>query len=165
MKIEIDLNDILGDEYGAETLQESVRRQVVANLTEAIKTGIQHRINQQTDAILNETLRDALKDKMPALLDDVMNAEYQPIDQYGRKTEKTSFRAQLIAAVAKECTYNPQVRYESDANAFTKSVRAIIADQMAAFKKEFDAQITDQFKRDAVSYAVAELSKRLGLTK
>lgn len=30
MKIEIDLNDILGDEYGGETLQESARRQVIA---------------------------------------------------------------------------------------------------------------------------------------
>jgi len=44
MKIEIDLNDILGDETGAETLQDSIKRQVIEKFTREIKAGISKRI-------------------------------------------------------------------------------------------------------------------------
>lgn len=160
MKIEVDLNDIFGDE--GETLEESVRRQVVEKVSESVQKGIKHQIEEQTIALMNQELRVALKDKIPALLDDLMNAEYQPIDTYGQKGKPTSFRSALIQAVAKECTYQPKQSHY-DQNEFTKTIKAMIDAQMTAFKKEFDATINEQFRRDAITYAVTELSKRLGL--
>lgn len=164
MKIEIDLNDILGDEYGSETLQESVRRQVIENLTKVVTAGIQKKIDTETSRIMNETLQGALQEKMPALLDDIMNTEYTPISSYGERGEKTSFRQMLIKSVAAECTYKP-ARFSSDENRFTQGIRSIIETQMEAFKKEFASKIDEQFKRDALTFAVTKLSERLGLSK
>lgn len=160
MKIEIDLNNIFADE--GETLHESVQRQVIDRLTDTIKTGIKHKIEEETSILINKELRAALADKMPALLEDILNVEYTPIDSFGRREKPTNFRRQLIEAVAKECTYEPK-RSSYDQNTFTKFVSGCIEAQMAAFKKEFDAKINDQFRRDAITYAVTELSKRLGL--
>ena len=57
MKVEIDLNDILGDEYGAETLQESVRRQVIDNLTLVIKEGVEKKIEAEVARVINQGQR------------------------------------------------------------------------------------------------------------
>lgn len=113
---------------------------------------------------MNERLQEALKDHMPQLLDDVMNYEYTPVDSYGRASAKTSFKAQLVAAVAKECVYAPRT-YSSEENAFTRGVKNAVEAQLNVFKKEFDAKINEQFRKDCLAYAVAELSKRLGLPK
>lgn len=164
MKIEIDLNDILGDEYGSETLQESVRRQVIDKLTATISEGIRKKIDAETSRIMNETLQSALQEKMPALLDDIMSAEYTPVSRYGDRGEKTSFRQELIKAVAAECTYQRKSS-SYDENTFTQGVRKVIESQMEAFKKEFAAKIDDQFKRDALTFAVTKLSERLGILK
>ena len=164
MKIEIDLNDILGDEYGAETLGDSVRRQIVESLQRDISRDIRNKINEETARIMNDELQKALKDQMPALLADVMNSEYRPVSSYGEKGNSTTFRAELIKAVAKECTYAPRSS-SYDENAFTKGIKLIVEEQMKIFKKEWDAKITDKFRADCLTYAVGELSKRLGLTK
>lgn len=167
MKIEINLNDVLGDEYGSkETISESIRRQIVENLSKGIRDRINLQIKEETNRILNEEMQVALKEKMPALLDDVMNAPYTVVDRYGAKGETTTFRDQLVKAVSTECTFKPVKNgFASDENAFTRGVKAIIETQMAAFKKEWDEKITAQFRQDCITYAVSELSKKLGLVK
>src|ERR1700735_2433418 len=105
MKIEIDLNNILGDEYGTETLQESVRRQVVESLAETMKKGILKKIDEETSRIMNEQLQEVLKAHMPDLVNDVMNAEYTPISRYGEKSGPTTFRAELIKSVVGNMKY------------------------------------------------------------
>lgn len=165
MKIEIDLQQLLGDEYGdQETIAESIQRQIVENLSKGAQQQINKAITEETNRVLNEKLQEALKAHMPALLDDLMNYEYTPVSGYGEKSKPTSFKQQLVAAVAKECTYNPRT-YSSEENAFTKGFKAIVEEQMKAFKKEWDVKINEQFRKDCLTYAVTELSKRLGLPK
>jgi hypothetical protein len=53
MKIEIDLNDILGDEWGTETLADSVRRQVVEKLTQTVKEGVAKKIDHEVSRVIN----------------------------------------------------------------------------------------------------------------
>lgn len=167
MKIEIDLNDILGDEYGSqETIAESIRRQIIENLSKGMKDRINLQIKEETNRILNEEMQCALKDRMPAILDDVMSAPYTVIDRYGGKGETTTFRDQLVKTVAQECVYKPVKNgFASDENAFTRGIKQIVESQMAIFKAEWDAKITAQFRQDCITYAVQELSKKLGLVK
>lgn len=162
MKIEIDLNDILGDENGAETLQESVRRQVVDSLSTSIRKGVQSRINEETTRIMNEELQKVLIEQMPALVDDVMNTAYTPVSSYGQRSEPTTFRNELVKAIGSNMVYK-KAQYDSDKSAFTKAVDAVIGEQVAAFKKSFDAMVDAEFKRDALTYAVTKLSERLNI--
>jgi uncharacterized protein HemY len=162
MKIEIDLNDILGDEDGVETLQESVRRQVITTLTEQVKSGLKRQIEEETTKVINETLRAALKDRMPGLVDEVMMAEYTPVSRYGEKSAPTTFKSELVKAISGEFVYR-KTQYSSDQNAFTKAVEAVIAENMKAFKADFDKQVNAQFTAEAMAYAATKLRERLGV--
>ena len=88
MKIEIDLNDVLGGEDGAETLQESIRRQVIAAVVEATRSTLRRRIDEETSRVLDAALRAAVTEQMPAMVADLMNAEYVPTDRFGQRGER-----------------------------------------------------------------------------
>lgn len=164
MKIEIDLNDILGDENGAETLQESVRRQVIANLTDKIQRGIGRQLDEQVSTIMSQELTKAVQVRMDDIVNDIMNAEYTPVERYGSKGLPTTFRKELVKAITAEATYSPKDSYSSsNENAFTRAIKAVVKAQADAFEKDFKAQIDDNFRKAALSFAVTELTKKLGV--
>jgi hypothetical protein len=161
MKIEIDLNDILRDEHGdGESLAESIRRQVVETLVRDCKTALKKRIDEETAAAINAALRTAVVEQMPALVADLMNAEYQPVNRYGSRSQVTTFRAELIKSIHEQMVY----KRDSDKNAFTKAVDQTVGENMAAFKAEFGKQVTGAFIAQAMAHATAEMKKRLGIT-
>lgn len=164
MKIEIDLNDILGDEDGVETLQESVRRQVLDSLSRTIKEGVQKRVNEETSRILNEELQSVLRSRTPALIDDIFSAEFTPVTRYGERSMPTTFRNEIIKTLQGEMVYK-KANYDSDKNAYTKAVDKIVGENLAAFQAEFKKQVSDTFLKDAMAYAVSELGKRLPAVK
>lgn len=163
MKIEIDLNDILGDEEGpSETLQESVKRQVIAKLTERVSTGIEKQINDAVAQTISESLKAAVAEQMPALINDLMTASFRPVDQWGNSKEKTTFREQLVASIHAQMTYK-KTTYDSDKNAFTLAVDACCKENMVIFRKQFDAQVNEMFAKEAFDYAVKKMSEKLGV--
>lgn len=165
MKIEIDLNNILADEYGpSETLEESIRRQVIDKITEDLTKGIRKKIDEETTRVMNEELQKAIRERMDEIVGDVMNAEYTPVSSYGCRGEPTTFRAELVKSIAAHMEYKPR-NYSSEENAFTRGVKGVVEEQIKAFKAEFTAKIDADFKRDALAFAVKTLSEKLGLSK
>ncbi|GAJ29827.1 hypothetical protein [Acidomonas methanolica] len=162
MKIEIDLNDILGDEYGAETLQESVKRQVIEHLSSSVEKDIKKRISEETNRILQEELQSAVKEKMPALIDDLLTAEYVPTDRYGRTEKATTLCSELIRVVSENMVYK-KGSYRSENNAFTNAVDAVIEAQVDGFKKEFVAKVDASFKAEALRVATQSILAKLGV--
>lgn len=163
MKIEIDLNDILGDENGVETLQESVWRQCIETLTRDIQSGVTKRINDETTRILNDELQKAVVERMPTIVEDVMTTEYTPVDRYGsRERRSTTFRAEIIAAIADQMIYKP-ARYDSDKTVFTKAVDAAVAEKLAQFKADYNKAVDAQFTAAALEYAAQKLREKLGI--
>lgn len=162
MKFEIDLNDILGDENGVETLQESVRRQIVYNLTTTIKQGIQKQINQEAARVINEEMQTALRSCMGALIDDIMTAEYTPVTTYGDPRPPTTFRSELIRSITANMVYK-KTAFSNDANAFTKAVDGLVSEQLKAFQAAFDKQVAAPFTAAVMEYAQAALAKKLGI--
>src|SRR3990167_4475359 len=131
MKIEIDLNDILGDEEKVETIQESIHRQVIENLTKVIKDGIKSKIDNAVSKVIDEQIKEAIKEQMPTLVNGLMNCEYVQVDRWGSSTGiKTTFREQLVKAVNENMVYNKDAQYNSDKNMFTKSVDTVIANNL-----------------------------------
>lgn len=158
MKIEIDLNDIIGDEWGAETLKDSVKRQILEGVTRQIRQGISDEVGK----VLNEELSKAVKEQIPGIVNDLINAEYTPVDRYGDSKPSTTFRKELLRVLQEEMVYK-KAQYASDKNAFTKAIDAVIESQMKEFQSGYNKIVTDQFTKDAFDYAVNKLRERMGL--
>lgn len=164
MKIEIDLNDILGDEHGAESLQESVSRQVINAVTSGIQKGITHKIDEAVATTISQSISAYLEREMPGLLANIMDAEYVPVGRYGEKSSPTSFRRELVRSINENMVYK-RANYESDKNAFTKAVDQVVGSNLKEFKAEFQKQVDAQFTAQAMSYAAESLRKKLGIAQ
>lgn len=162
MKIEIDLNDILGDENGAETLQDSVRRQVIDSMTSIIKKGVGSQINEAVSRTISSEIEEYLKTQMPVLLENLMDAQYTPVGRYGDYDKPTSFRQQLVKSIQENMVYK-KTTYSSDRTAFTAAVDSVIEENLKSFKAEFQKQVDAQFTQAAFSYAAESMKKRLGI--
>lgn len=158
MKVEIDLDDVFGEE--GETLQDSVRRQVVDNISSLIKSGVGKKIDEEVSRIINAEVQSAVIGIMPSLLDGLMDAEYTPVGTYGDRGTKTTARKQLVKLVTEQMVYKPTT-YNSDKNAFTRCVDAVLAEQVGSFKKLFDSTVDGKFVDQAMAYATKKLAERL----
>jgi len=166
MKIEIDLNNIFRDEDGNpdETLEESIRRQVTDKLSGDLRKRLFDRMDVELSKIMRDQISAVMTEKMPSLIDDILNVTYVPISQYGQRADPTTFRDEIIKSIAANMTYAPK-NYSSDENAFTRAVKSVVEKQTSALQTALLAQIDAKFKDDAIKFAVSELSKRLGLVK
>src|SRR5271167_1007716 len=99
MKLEIDLNDILGDENGAESLQESIRRQVIDGMTAAVKKSVGNEIESAISKTITAEIQTFIKAEMPGLMADLLVVEYTPVGRYGEKSTPTTFRAELVKSI------------------------------------------------------------------
>ena len=166
MKIEIDLNDILGDEFGAETLEESVRRQVVQQVSDTIRNGIGKTIDLEVSKLINDELSKAIAAKMPLLIDDLLNTEYVQVDTWGdRKRDPTTLRKELLRTITEQMTYKRNSSYKSDRdNIFTRAVDDIVSDNIKIFQKEYNTKVNELFVADALKYAIDKLKETLKIT-
>jgi hypothetical protein len=162
MKIEIDLNDILGDENGAETLQDSVRRQVVEHVTQTIRKGVGEKIDAAVSQTISAGIKEYLDGEMPNLMANLMDSEYLPVDRYGDRNKPTTFRKELIRSITENMQYK-KTNYSSDRNAFTKAVDEVIEENVKLFKADFSKQVNAQFTAAAMQYAVNTLKEKLGI--
>lgn len=166
MKIEIDLENIFRDEdgYPDESLEESIRRQVVSRLTEDYRKRLFDRFDIELGKIMREQIETAMAERMPGFVDDILDAEYVPVTNYGERKPATTFRAEIIESIAKNLKYEPK-NYSSDENAFTRAVKSVVEAKTGEIKKALVEQVDTKFRADAITFAVQQLSERLGLNK
>lgn len=166
MKFEFDLADIFldGEEGADETLEESIRRQVLNRITDDYRK----RLFSQFDGLLAKTLEkqiaETVGEKIPTIVDDIMTKEYTPVDNYGRASAPTTFRSEIVKAISTQLVYQPK-QYGSDENAFTRAVKAVVEEKTTAVKTEIIKAVDIQFKEDAIKFAVSRLAERLGIVK
>jgi len=166
MKIEIDLDNIFRDDDGnpEESLEESVRRQVISRLTEDYRKRLFQRFDTELGDIMREQISKVMEAQMPVFVDDILNAEYRPVGRYGERGEPTTFRAEIIRSIGEQMTYQPK-DYSHQENAFTKAVKSIVELKTNEVKKHITEQVDTKFKQDAITFAVRQLADRLGLNK
>lgn len=164
MKFEIDLNDILGDEYGSETIQESIKRQVVDTLVNFSRETLKEKIDSEVTKVVDEEIKEAVNKQMPGIINDLINQEYQITGRFGEKGEITTFRNQLLRRLQEEMKYNPQ-RYDSDNNVFTRTVIDVVKESMTEFKELFKKNVDDIFFKEAVDFAIHKIKTSLGMCK
>jgi hypothetical protein len=165
VKIEIDLNDIFRDDEGPdESLEESVRRQVLDKLSGDLRKRLFERLDVELAAVMKEQVSAVVTEQMPDLINGIMNVTYTPVSSYGVRGEPTTFRDEIIKSIGANMKYEPK-NYSSDENAFTRAVKSIVDVKTNEIKKELLGQVDAKFRQDAMSFAVTELSKMLGLKK
>lgn len=160
MKMEIDLNDILGDEYGTESIEESVRRQVTEYLVGDFKKKVGRVIDEQISEKVETLINEQLAIKFPEMIEDIWNMEYTPVTRYGEKVmETTTLKNEIIKTITNQLVYK-KTSYRSDQNRFTEAVDASLDKAMAGFKKEFDETVTKEFRKEAFAYALKQLTQK-----
>ena len=166
MKIEIDLDDIFRDEDGnpEESLQDSIRRQVISKMEGDLRKRLFSRMDEELSRIMSAQINAVMTEQMPSLIDDIMNKPYTPIGRYGERSEPTTFRDELVKMVVENMKYQPK-DYSSSENAFTKAVKSIVELKTKAVQDEITKTVDVKFKEDAIRFAVERLSDRLGLKK
>lgn len=163
MKIEIDLNDILGDNSGVETLQDSIRQQVVDSFTATIRKSVNTEIEQAVSKTITTEIQTFIKAEMPALMAELLVTEYTPVGRYGEQSKPTTFRAELVKSITENMVYK-RGQYESDKNVFTKAVDAVVSESVNAFKADFHKQVDANYTAEVMALATAALKKKLGIS-
>jgi hypothetical protein len=145
-------------------LRKGIRRQVVSRLSEDYRKRLFDRFDIELGTIMREQIAVVMAERMPGFVDDILDAEYVPVSNYGERKPATTFRAEVIESIAKNLKYEPK-NYSSEENAFTRAVKSIVELKTGEIKKEITAHVDAQFRQDALAFAVKQLSERLGLDK
>jgi hypothetical protein len=164
MKVEIDLKDILFDEdYGPESLNESIRRQVIDSVKREIKDGVRLRINEEINKVISEEVLSQVKLIAPDLCKNILDLEFQPVTSYGSHDGKpTTLRNRFIEDLKKQFIYR-KAQYDSEKNEFTRSVDSVVSSMMSDFKSSYNKEIDASFTQEALNYATIKMKERLGI--
>ena len=162
MQITINLSDIFCDGEDPCDLQEAIKAEVVRNITTNLQKNIYRKLDAEISRVMDEEISSAVRVQIPGIIDDLINAEYTPVDAYGSKNKPTTFRNELLKKLQSEMQYKPQ-QYECDENSYTKTVRGIVKEQITQLKTAFDQLVNAQFIAEVHAYAVGALAKKLGV--
>lgn len=161
MKIEIDLNDILGDEGGVETLADSVRRQVIERLTSDVRKNIAKQVDEEVSAEIQKCIKTQLELVAPNFISELLDAEYMCVDRWGDRAKgTTTFRKEMIKAIHEEMKYK-KGNYSNDQNAFTNAVDGLVKTNVDEFKKDFTKLVNQAFVNETLDFAVKTIKEKL----
>ena len=166
MKIEIDLNEILTDEFGpSENLAESIRRQVVESVKADINKKVKAQIENELSVHLQNSIKNEIDTLMPKLVPEILDAKYVIRDKYGSKGPETTFRDEMIKEIHNQLIYKPEndSYYRDRENTFTKAIRSIVGAETEKFKKEFDSIVTKEFTAATTKLVTDELRKKFAI--
>lgn len=156
MELKINLEEVLGGEGALADL-------VSEHVNQVVRDGVGKKIDAALSIAIRETIDEAIKEKMPSLIDDVLNTPYVKVDRYGsRASAPTTFRKELVEAINEEMKYKKE-GYSSRDNVFTQAVNSVVESQVTKFKTEFNKQVDASFVSEAMAYATKKLQERLGV--
>ena len=109
MKIEIDLNDILGDEYGTESIEDSVRRQVTDWLVVDFKKRVGKALDSEVTERVTSLVNDQLEAKFPVMIEELWEMKYVPVTRYGEVATESTLRNEILKTITKELVYKKTI--------------------------------------------------------
>ena len=162
MQITIDLSDIFCSDEEPCDLNDAIRQEVVRALTKIMGERLTRAIEQETRAVINAELQAAVKDRMPQIVDSIIDAPFVPVGQYGSPGEPTTFRNALAKAIMDQMVYK-KTTYDSDKNLFTRAIDDVLTENLKLFKAEMKKQVDTQYTAAVLQEATLALRQKLGL--
>lgn len=164
MNITIDLSEIFCDSEDPCDLNNAIRSEIVRSLTRTMGERLTHTIEQETRAIINAELQAAVRERMPQIVDSIIDAPFVPVDRYGSPGEPTTFRNALAKAIIDQMVYK-KTTYNSDKNLFTRAIDDVLTENLKLFKAEMKRQVDTQYAAAVLQEATIAIRQKLGLTK
>lgn len=178
ISLTIDLADILfeSDGYGEcvplETQRESMRRQIMAEIQNNIKSDFMEEFKQkletETKEIILSNILDEVKKQVPELAKKLINQPLAVTDRWGQTSKaETTFLEKMSEEIKKELGYNPQ-SYSSDRykqTILTNAVQQYTCEIIGDFKKEFDRCLRTNVLSEAYKHALNEVAKAFDIKK
>lgn len=159
MKIEIDLKDVLQDEYGdTENIANSIIRQVSNELIRNYGKEVRKSIDEQISSLVKEQIKLSIE----KAINDGLSLEYEVFDNYGSSKGKTTLIEQIRSAVRNASTYKNGA-YSSGRNPFTETVNKIVSDLAKESQSEVIKTIDVHFKKKVLDDAVKHIKDTLKL--
>lgn len=153
MKIELDLDQILGD---PEFLRNEIAERVASEMRDALKK----KIHEQTSMAIQEAIRTSVETEIPKLMGDILDTEFTPVTSWGEKRKPTTVRKEITRLVSQDVTGEGKYGEKSKIKIV---VQETVNQALAAFRKEFSDQVNDQYRKEAMAYAVNTLKAKLGV--
>lgn len=162
MKIQIDLNDIFQEEGYTESLNESIRRQVIDAVKADSLRRVGEMIKEEMAKVIHEQVSEQVKLIAPKLCNELVDLEYQPITSYGSKDGgPTTMRKKFIEELKKEFVYKPNTPYPSDMNAFTKAIKQTVEQVASEARKDMSNKINQELLNSAYVAALEKIKEML----
>ena len=163
ISIEISLENVFTDEngYPSESVEESIRRQVVQEITRTCKSKIDSEIVNVVHSTVTKLIDDAVAEKVPGMIEMLLNEQYTPTTSWGEKHAPTSVREELIKRFRDEFQYTKTDRYGNRTSTkFTQAVDSFIQEKLSEFKKEFNETVGKEFNAQAMKYVAEVVAKK-----
>jgi dGTP triphosphohydrolase len=162
MQITIDLSQLFCENEDPCDLQAAVRDEVVRSLTKTMGERLTHTIEQETRKVINAELQKAVQERMPQIVDSIIDAPFTPVDSYGSAKGPTTFRNALAKEILSQMVYK-KVAYDGDKNVFTRAIDSVIEENLKLFKAEMKKQVDAQYTAAVLQAATEALRQRLGI--
>jgi hypothetical protein len=163
ISIEISLENVFTDEngYPSESVEESIRRQVVQEITRTCKGKIDSEIVNVVHSTVTKLIDDAVAEKVPGMIEMLLNERYTPMTSWGEKHAPTSVREELIKRFRDEFQYTKPDRYGNHTRTkFSDAVDKFVQEKLSEFKKEFNETVGKEFNAQAMKYVAEMVAKK-----
>ncbi len=162
MQITIDLSEIFCEDEDPCDLNDAIKREVVNALTRRMGEKLTSTIEHETRVVINAELQAAVKERMPQILDSIIDAPFIPVDRYGSANTPTTFREAMAKEILGQMVYK-KTTFDSDKNLFTRTVDAVLAENLKIFQAELKKQVDAQYAAAVLVAAKDALRQKLGL--
>lgn len=124
-------------------------------------------LSKAIDSFINENIKEKIdlqiKNRIAEIVEEGLDKEFEEVDQWGESKGKFTTRDRLVKLFRKEATFKPRGGYSSEENAFTRSLKSMLEQNMKMFRKEFNKVIDSEYLKECQDYAVKKLKNRLKL--
>ena len=155
MKIEIDTNDMLGDES-------TIREEVISQMVFALKKNMRDTINNSVEAEMSKAMPELVKEKVAGIVEIHLDTEFIPCDRHGREEKPTTIRKNIADIIQEQCIFK-KTGYNSDNNCFTKAILSTVESELKKFKSEFMSLINTKVVSQCADEALKKLKAALGI--
>lgn len=163
MKIDLDLTEVFESDDGeqikvsmADRIIDAVADRCLKGFTEKLNATVEQRLSDEVD----KALIPVLESKIGAIFDNLLDYEFRPVSNYGRRDKPTTLRNRIIDAIEENTGYK-KTTWESEKNVFTKKVDEVISREMGGFRDIITKELTSEFKKACISEAAKLLASKL----
>lgn len=155
MKIELDLTEIFEDEDG-ERISVSMAERIESAVIEKAEKTVVSLIKETFDKQISEQITEIVNAQLNLIIVDLLDQEFTPVTKWGERDAPTTIRSRICRDVENAMKWK-ESSYSSDNSIYTNTVKAVVAEHLKSFGKEFNRVVDEKLVAECMQYAVDKL--------